>query len=221
MTHRHTYTQTDTHTDRQKWSQYPFILCGGLNDFYTSTKSLRVYIFTAVCLCVCLCVCLSICLTLLVNKIQAKRILRFGRIFRKMVANGTSSYPIEIGDLWTKVKSQWRNIHFFLPNSLLTLLLWISPLLRPIKMEFGRFLRYAFGRFMFEFDKNPTNDDVIVTSFKFSPYKCQYFQFYWTYKLQFWYKVNKHSTTEKKNPMIKVQVTFTKAEVYRWRSKFT
>ena len=35
---------------------------GQLNfHHYTSTKSWRGYIFTAVCLCVCLCVCLSVC----------------------------------------------------------------------------------------------------------------------------------------------------------------
>ena len=35
-------------------------------------------------------------------------------------------------------------------------------------------------------------NDVMVTPFKFSPYNCPYFKFYWTYKLHFWYK---HSTT--------------------------
>ena len=47
---------------------------------YTSTKSWRGYIFTAVCLCVS--VCLSVCPALLVNKIPAKRMHRFGRGFR-------------------------------------------------------------------------------------------------------------------------------------------
>ena len=51
--------------------------------FYTSMKSWRVYIFTAVCLCVhvCLSVCLSVCPTLHVNKIPAEQIIRFGRNF--------------------------------------------------------------------------------------------------------------------------------------------
>ena len=44
---------------------------------YTSTKSRRGYIFTAVCLCVCLSVCLSVCLcvclAMLVNKIPAEQ----------------------------------------------------------------------------------------------------------------------------------------------------
>ena len=43
---------------------------------YTSTKSWRGYIFTAVCLCVCLCV--SVCPALLVNKIPAERMHLFG-----------------------------------------------------------------------------------------------------------------------------------------------
>ena len=30
-------------------------------------------------------------------------------------------------------------------------------------------LRYTFGRFVFEFHKNRIGEDVIVTSFKFSP----------------------------------------------------
>ena len=46
--------------------------------FYTPTKSWRGYIFTAVCLCICECVCPA----LLVNKIPAERIHRFGRSYR-------------------------------------------------------------------------------------------------------------------------------------------
>ena len=47
--------------------------------FYTSTKSWRGYIFTAVCLCVCVSVCVS---GFLVNKIPAERMNRFRRSFR-------------------------------------------------------------------------------------------------------------------------------------------
>ena len=52
--------------------------------FYTSTKSWRGYIFTAVCVCVCVClsVCLSVCPALLVNKMSAERMHRFRRGFR-------------------------------------------------------------------------------------------------------------------------------------------
>ena len=54
---------------------------GSILCYYTSTKSWRGYIFTAVCLCVC--VCLSVCVSnFLVNKIPAKQMHRFGRGFR-------------------------------------------------------------------------------------------------------------------------------------------
>ena len=53
-------------------------------------------------------------------------------------------------------------------------------------------LWYALCRFACEFHKNEMRNDAMVTSFKFSPYNCPYFQFYWIYKLHFWYK---HSTT--------------------------
>ena len=58
------------------------------DNYYTSTKSWRGYIFTSVCLCVCVCVCVclsvcvSVCPALLVNKIPAERMHRFGRGFR-------------------------------------------------------------------------------------------------------------------------------------------
>ena len=35
-------------------------------------------------------------------------------------------------------------------------------------------------------------EGVTVTSFTFFRYKCPYFEFYWSYKLHFWYK---HSST--------------------------
>ena len=41
----------------------PVFLIGISLFFYTSTKSWRGYIFTAVCLCVCVCVCVSVCLS--------------------------------------------------------------------------------------------------------------------------------------------------------------
>ena len=53
---------------------------------------------------VCVSVCLSVCPALLVNKIPAERMHRFGRGFRLMAANRTGSDPIEIGDLGSKVK---------------------------------------------------------------------------------------------------------------------
>ena len=66
---------------------------------YTSMKSWRGYIFTTVCLCVCL----SVCPAILVNKIPAERMHRFGHGFRQMVAYETGSNFVEIGDLGSKV----------------------------------------------------------------------------------------------------------------------
>ena len=53
---------------------------------------------------VCVSVCMSVCPEILVNKIPAERMHRFGRGFRLMVAYRTGSNPIEIGDLGSKVK---------------------------------------------------------------------------------------------------------------------
>ena len=39
-------------------------------------------------------------------------------------------------------------------------------------MKFNLSLRYAHGRFVFEFDKVRMDDDVIVTSFNFSANNC-------------------------------------------------
>ena len=58
---------------------------------------------------------------------------------------------------WPWVKGQG------LRNSLLTSLLWISALLCPIEVKFGLSLRYDLYRFVFEFHKNQTDDDVIWT----------------------------------------------------------
>ena len=71
---------------------------------------------------------------------------------------------------WPWVKGQGHSdvISIFLHDSLLTSLLTISALLCPIKMKFSLSLRYALGRFVFEFDKIRMGDDVIVTSFTFS-----------------------------------------------------
>ena len=46
----------------------------------------------------CLCVCVSVCPILLVYKILAERMHRFGRGFRYTVAYRTGLDPIEIGD---------------------------------------------------------------------------------------------------------------------------
>ena len=100
-----------------------------------------------------------------------------------LVAYCSRSNSIEIGDLGSKVKVIVSLYPFFLHNSLLSFLLWISAVLCPIKMKFSLSLRYALSRFVFEFDKIRMGDNVIVTSFKFSANNCLYFKFYWTYKL--------------------------------------
>ena len=52
---------------------------------------------------------------------------------------------------------------------MLTSLLCMSALLCSITMKFGKCLRYTLDRFVFKFHKNWMDDDVIMTSFKFSP----------------------------------------------------
>ena len=137
---------------------------------------------------------------------------RFGRGFRYVFAYYTGSDPI--GDLGSKVKVTASQYPFFLHYSLLTSLLYISTLLFLIKLKFGMPLRYALCRFVVEFHKNQIHDDVMV---KFSPYKCSYFKFYWTFKLHFWYK---HSTTWNTSNC-KRSSDLCKNESHRWRSKVT
>ena len=95
-----------------------------------------------------------------------------------MVAYYTGSDPIEIGDLGSKVKVTVTQYPFFLHNSLLTSLLCISALLCSIIMKFDLSLRYTIGQFLLKFHKHRMGDDVIVTSFKFSPNNCPYLKFY-------------------------------------------
>ena len=95
-----------------------------------------------------------------------------------MVAYCSGSDPIEIGDSGSKVKVTVTQYPFFIHNSLFTFLLCILVLLYLMKMKFGMSLRHSLGRFMFEFHKNQTDDDVIVTSFKFSQNNCPYLKFY-------------------------------------------
>ena len=85
-----------------------------------------------------------------------------------MVDSRTGSNPIEIGDLGSKVKVT-VTLNPFFHNSLFTSLPCISALLSLIEMKFDMSLRYTLGRFEFKFNKTRMGDDVIVTSFKFSP----------------------------------------------------
>ena len=102
---------------------------------------------------VCVSVCLSVCPAILVNKIQAEQIHRFGRSLRLMAAYITGSDPIQIGDLGSKVKVTVAQNPFFLHNSLLTSLLCILAPLCPMKVKFDIPFRYALGRFAFHFHK--------------------------------------------------------------------
>ena len=90
-----------------------------------------------VCVCVCVSVCISVCPAVLVNKIPAEQMNRFGRGFRYLVASYTGSDPIEFGDLGSKVKVTVTQYLFFLHNSLLSSLLCISALLCLTKIKFG------------------------------------------------------------------------------------
>ena len=71
-------------------------------SFYTSTESMKGYIFTSVCWCVC--VCLSVCLCPFVNKMPIKSIHRFWRGLRKIVAYCSHSNSIEIDISLLKLK---------------------------------------------------------------------------------------------------------------------
>ena len=77
-----------------------------------------------------------------------------------MVAYRTSSNPIQTDVFGFKVKVTMTQYPFFLYNSLLASLLWISALICPIKMKYGMSLRNALVRFVFEFHKNRIVDDV-------------------------------------------------------------
>ena len=136
--------------------------------------------FVYVCVSVCLCVCVS-CSACEQNSNRTD-----APIWIWFSPNGCLLHwlkAIEIGDLGSKVKITLTQYPFFLYNSLLTSILYISALLCLIKMKVDIPLRYALWGFVFEFPKNQMCDDVMVTSFKFSTYECPYFKFYWFYKL--------------------------------------
>ena len=164
-------------------------MCWKLNPIeYTFMKSWRGYIFAAVCLCVCLYVCLvRLCLWI---KFQPNRWTDLDAVFTKWLLTTLAWTLWPYGNWWSWVKGQGHSdvIPMFPHNSLFTYLLCISALLFFIKMKFDMSL----GWFVFKFYKNWIGDDIIVTSFKFSPNNCPYLKFYWTYKLHVWCK---HSLT--------------------------
>ena len=107
----------------------------------------------------------------------------------------------------------------FLHNSMLTSLLCISVLLCTIKMKFGLSLWYTFGRFVFKFHKVRMGDDVIMTSFKFSPNNFPYLKFYWIYLYNFIPGTN--TQQHDVHLMIKMKVTLIDYQGPRCRPKVT
>ena len=89
-----------------------------------------------------------------------------------MAAYRIGSNSNEIGDLGSKAKVSVTQYLFFVHNSLLNSLICISAFLCPIEMKFDMSLRYALGRFVFEFHTIGIDDDIIVTLFTFSPNNC-------------------------------------------------
>ena len=81
--------------------------------FYTSTKSWRDYIFTAVCLCVCVCVCvcLFVCPALLVNKIPAEWFIDLNTVFTKWLLIALAQTLLKLLTLGQRLRSLWRNTH--------------------------------------------------------------------------------------------------------------
>ena len=132
-------------------------------------------------------VCVSECLSgSACEQNSAKRMNWFGRGFRWVLLTALAQSLIRLVNLGQRSRSQWRNTNFFLYNSVLTSLFCISALLCSIKIKFGMWLRYTLCRFVFKFHEIRMGDDVIMTSFKFSPNNCPYLKFYWTYKLRTW-----------------------------------
>ena len=121
---------------------------------------------------VCVCVYVSVCLSL--NKISAKYI--DAPIGTRLSLDGCLSCWLR--PFRKRSRSLLRNIHFFLHNSLLTFLIWISAILYSIKKKFGMPLTYNYGKFVYKFHKDQIGDDVIGMLSKFSPNDCPCFKFY-------------------------------------------
>ena len=103
---------------KQRWRRSLNASC------YTSTKSWRGYIFTAVCLCVslCVCMCLSVCVStvFLWTKFQPNGCTDLNADFAKWLLPAIARTLMILVTLGKKSRSQWRNTHFFLHNSFLT-----------------------------------------------------------------------------------------------------
>ena len=137
-------------------------------------------------------VCVSVCLCVryfLWTKFQPNECTDLDAVFAKWLLLALARTLLNLVTLGQRSRSQWRNTHFFF---IITSLPCTSALLCLIRMKFGMSLRYTLDRFVFEFNKVQMGNDVVMTSFKFSPNNCPYLKFYWTYKLRTW---NQYTTT--------------------------
>ena len=78
--------------------------------FYTSTKSWRSYIFTAVCLCVCVCLCVRLFLW---TKFQSNIWTDLEAVFAKRLLSALAWTLFKLVTLGQRSRSQWLKIHFF------------------------------------------------------------------------------------------------------------
>ena len=127
----------------------------------------------------CLCVCVCVCLCVRHNFFEQNSIQKDAPIWTRFSLNCCFLHWLKPYRIWwpcVKGKGHSDVIPIFLHNSLLNPLPCISALLCLIKIKFDMSLRsiYTFGRYVFEFNKIQIGDDVIMTSFKFSPNNCPY-----------------------------------------------
>ena len=125
--------------------------------------------------------------------------------------------PIDNGAwyLGLKVKGTVIQYPFFVHNSLLTSILYISALLYSIKLKFDMPLTYALSRIVVEFHKNQMGDDVIVTSFTILHTNVHISNS--SEPTNFIFGTTTNIQQHKIHLMITVQVTLTKAVGHRRR----
>ena len=124
---------------------------------------------------------LSVCVPVSVSACKQNSSQTNAPIWTRFSLNGC--FPHWLGFYWNwwpwdKGQGHSESISIFLHNYLLTSLLFISALIYLIKLKFSMPLRYAICRSVVELHKNQLGDDVMVTSFKFSPNNCPYLKFY-------------------------------------------
>ena len=84
----------------------PFQILG----YYTSTKSWRGYIFTAVCLSVCVCLCVQFFLW---TKFQPNGCTNLDAVFAKWLLTALTRTLLNLVTFGRRSRSQWRNTRFF------------------------------------------------------------------------------------------------------------